>query len=70
MSWLGKRKFKDYSVILFKDILSQMQFGFFFIGFFFKEFVKSNFYVFLLQKAFWLTNNFICFFNFFCLYEG
>jgi hypothetical protein len=46
-----------------------MQLGIIFISYFFKEFVKRNFYVYLLQNSFWLTSNFVYVYNFFCLYE-
>jgi hypothetical protein len=67
--WLGKRKFKDFSIILLKDVLDQMQFGIFFIKFFFKEFIRSNFYVRLFNKSSWLTNNVVYLYNFYCICE-
>jgi hypothetical protein len=64
-----KRNFKNYEKIIFSDILYQMQFGIFFIRFFYLEFLKNNFCVSLLQKVLFLKNNFVYFYNFYCLCE-
>jgi hypothetical protein len=64
-----KNSLKIHTKAFFFDILSQKQFGAFFINFFLLEFLKSNFIFFSLQKVRWLANNFVYLYNFYCLYD-
>jgi hypothetical protein len=67
---LQKREIlKSYFINFFNEVLKEMQFGSYFINFFFKEFIKSNFYILVLKKVLWINHVFLYFYNFYCLYE-